>query len=126
MTYLDQWFVYTNRQLAMKKEIEQAIQHVEGSTLTLNEFLLLYFLDQTADHRIMQNDLQDKLHLSASAVSRMITKLEAKDCGVIEKVACSTDKRATYIVLTTRGEELLKNVLQEVEVSLAKYKDFLK
>ena len=126
MTYLDQWFVYTNRQLAMKKEIEQAIQRVEGSTLTLNEFLLLYFLDQTADHRIMQNDLQDKLHLSASAVSRMITKLEAKDCGVIEKVACSTDKRAAYIVLTTRGEELLKNVLQEVEISLVKYKDFLK
>lgn len=126
MTYLNQWFEYTNRQLKMKNEIEQAIRRIEGSTLTLNEFLLLYFLGQKDDHKIIQSDLQDKLHLSASAVSRMIAKLEAKNCGVIEKVACSTDKRATYIVLTTHGEEMLKKLLKEVEQSLAKYKEFLR
>jgi DNA-binding MarR family transcriptional regulator len=124
--YLKRWFDYTDRQLEMKEEIEQAILRADGSTLTLNEFLLLYFLKQATGHRLQQNELQDKLHLSASAISRMIAKLEAKNCGVIEKQACQTDKRAAYLVLTSHGEELLKRVLQEVEDSLAAYSEYLK
>lgn len=123
--YLKRWFDYTDRQLEMKEEIEQAILRADGSTLTLNEFLLLYFLKQATGHRLQQNELQDKLHLSASAISRMIAKLEAKNCGVIEKQVCQTDKRAAYLVLTSHGEELLKRVLQEVEDSLAAYSEYL-
>ena len=43
MDYLKRWFDYTDRQLEMKEEIEQAILRADGYTLTLNEFLLLYF-----------------------------------------------------------------------------------
>lgn len=125
MTYLEKWFNYTNRQLAMQKTIEQAIVKVEGSTLNLNEFLLLYFLNQADNHRLMQNELEDKLHLSASAISRMIAKLEAKNCGVITKSSSATDKRATYINLTPYGEELLGKVCKEVENELQAYDKYL-
>lgn len=109
----------------MQSEIEQAIVKVEGSTLNLNEFFLLYFLRQADGHRLMQNELEDKLHLSASAISRMIAKLEAKNCGVIDKIPSPTDKRATYIHLTDYGEKLLSKVLAEVERALAKYGQYL-
>lgn len=125
MTYLEKWFDYTNHQMAMQASIEQAITKVEGSKLNLNEFLLLYFLNQAHDNRLFQNKLEDKLHLSASAISRMIAKLEAKGCGVIAKVTCSKDKRATYITLTPVGKDLLAKVLKEVEGNLAQYKDIL-
>lgn len=109
----------------MQTEIERALTKVEGSTLNLNEFFLLYFLNQAKDHRLMQNELEDKLHLSASAISRMITKLDAKDCGVITKSACNTDKRATYINLTPNGKKLLDKVCQQVEQSLKPYDQYL-
>lgn len=126
MSYLEKWFEYTNRQLAMKKEIEQAITEVGDPSLDLNKFLMLYFLSKSDQHRLMQNELQDKLHLSPSAISRMIARMEAKNCGVIEKTACQTDKRATYIQLTTEGEELLAKVLVKVEQHLENYREFLR
>lgn len=125
MTYLEKWFQYTDRQLAMKQEIEDAILKVEGSTLNLNEFLLLYFLSKADHQRLFQNDLQDKLHLSASAISRMLSKLEAKNCEVITRITCQEDKRATQISLTEQGRTILANVLKEVESSLEKYKAYL-
>lgn len=125
MSYLNKWFEYTNRQMAMQASIERAITKVEESKLNLNEFLLLYFLNQAHDNRLFQNALEDKLHLSASAISRMIAKLEAKGCGVITKVTCSRDKRATYIMLTPAGKDLLAKVLKQVEDDLAQYKDIL-
>lgn len=116
MTNLDKWFIYTDHQLEMKDAIEKTILKVCGPTLNLNEFFLLYFLEQAEDKKLYQQDLQTKLHLSASAISRMIAKLEAKDCGVITKQTCSNDKRAADIILTPQGEETLKKVLQEVEL----------
>lgn len=125
MSYLEKWFAYTDRQLAMKHSIEQALAQEEGSELELNEFLLLYFLSRADDHHLRQNSLQDKLHLSASAISRMLSRMEAKDCGVIEKTTCPNDKRGTYIALTPAGSDLLGRVLTRVEDSLAQYKDYL-
>lgn len=109
----------------MQHAIERAITKVEGSTLNLNEFFLLHFLSLADHHRLMQNELEDKLHLSASAISRMIAKLEAKNCGVITKAASPTDKRAAYIQLTPYGESLLERICQEVEKALAKYDRYL-
>ena len=125
MSYLDKWFEYTARQLEMKEEIEKAILRVHGSTLNLNEFFLLDFLHKAPSQRLMQLELQDKLHLSASAISRMLAKLEAKDCGVIEKASSKSDKRVTYIVLTDAGRKMLADIFKEVEASLAKYSKFL-
>lgn len=125
MSYLEKWFAYTDRQLAMKHSIEQALTQEEGAELELNEFLLLYFLSRADDHRLRQNSLQDKLHLSASAISRMLSRMEVKDCGVIEKTTCPNDKRGTYIALTPAGSDLLGRVLTRVEDSLAQYRDYL-
>lgn len=125
MTYLDKWFEYNQRQIEIKKTIEEAILEVPESNLSLNEFYLLHYLSVEPDKHLRQFELPNKLNLSASAVSRMITRLEAKDCQVIMKDICTDDKRATTIQLTNYGEKLLREVHQAVESALADYKEFL-
>lgn len=125
MTYLNKWFDYNQRQIEMKASIEEAILRVPESNLSLNEFYLLHYLNEAPDKQLRQYELPHKLNLSASAISRMITRLEAKGCQVITKNICSDDKRATSIQLTTYGKELLNDVHQEVEKELEEYKQFL-
>lgn len=125
MAYFEKWREYTDNQRKMEGDIEQAIESVEGSELDLNKFLLLYFLHQAPGHRLRQNELEDKLHLSASAISRMIARMEARDCETIEKQVCADDKRATNIVLTPIGEKLLAKTLQQIEGVLTKYREIL-
>lgn len=120
MDYLKRWFDYTDRQLEMKEEIEQAILRADGSTLTLNEFLLLYFLKQAGTPAPAKRTARQAAPVGIRNFPHDC-QARSKNCGVIEKQACQTDKRAAYLVLTSHGEELLKRVLQEVEDSLTAY-----
>lgn len=125
MALIENWFDYNQRQDEIQFELENAILKVPESNLTLQEFYLLYFLSKADNKELRQFELPDKLHLSASAVSRMIARLEAKDCGVVTKQACTDDKRATAIAITDYGEELLAKVCQEIDQVLTQYEKYL-
>ena len=78
MTYLEKWFDYNRRQKEMEAMLEETIAQQTEQRLTLKEFYLLYYLDLAQEKSLRQIDLPDKLHLSPSAVSRMVARLEAK------------------------------------------------
>ncbi|MFI7352259.1 MarR family winged helix-turn-helix transcriptional regulator [Streptomyces sp. NPDC049936] len=54
-------------------------------------------------------NLVGRVHLSQSALSRLIARLE-KD-GLVERTMCAEDRRGVYVTLTQRGRELHGEVL---------------
>lgn len=118
MTYLEQWFDFNRRQVELEAILEQTIAEQSQQSLTLKEFYLLHFLNQAQEKSLRQIDLPDKLHLSPSAVSRMVARLEAKNCGLLSRRCCDQDKRASFICLTKEGQTTLAYLQKAVEESL--------
>ena len=118
MTYLDKWFDFNRRQVELEAILEQTIAEQSEQSLTLKEFYLLHFLNQAQEKSLRQIDLPDKLHLSPSAVSRMVARLEEKNCGLLSRRCCDQDKRASFICLTSEGQTTLAYLQTAVEESL--------
>ena len=125
MTYLEQWFDFNRRQVEIETLLEQTIAEQSEQTLTLKEFYLLHFLNQAENKSLRQIDLPDKLHLSPSAVSRMVARLEEKQLGLLSRRCCDQDKRASFICLTSDGQKTLASLQKAVEESLASKSHFL-
>ena len=118
MTYLEKWFDFNRRQVELEAILEQTIAEQSDQNLTLKEFYLLHFLNQAQEKSLRQIDLPDKLHLSPSAVSRMVARLEAKNCALLSRRCCDQDKRASFICLTKEGQTTLAYLQKAVEESL--------
>lgn len=125
MSYLEKWFDYNRRQVEMECLLEETIAEKSEETLTLKEFYLLHFLNQAEEKSLRQIDLPDKLHLSPSAVSRMVARLEAKNCGLLSRKCCVQDKRASFICLTAEGQATLFRLKNSIEETLETGRDFL-
>ena len=97
MTYLEKWFDYNRRQKEMEAILEETIAQQTEQRLTLKEFYLLYYLDLADEKSLRQINLPDKLHLSPNAVSRMVARLEEKNCGLLSRRCCDQDRRASFI-----------------------------
>ena len=118
MTYLEKWFDFNRRQVELEALLEQTIAEQSDQSLTLKEFYLLHFLNQAQEKSLRQIDLPDKLHLSLSAVSRMVARLEAKNCALLSRRCCDQDKRASFICLTKEGQTTLAYLQKAAEESL--------
>lgn len=125
MTYLDKWFDFNRRQVELEAILEQTIAEQSEQSLTLKEFYLLHFLNQAQEKSLRQIDLPDKLHLSPSAVSRMVARLEEKNCDLLSRRCCDQDKRASFICLTSEGQTTLAYLQKAVEESLETKADWL-
>ena len=124
MTYLEKWFDFNRRQVELEDLLEQTIAEQSDQSLTLKEFYLLHFLNQAQEKSLRQIDLPDKLHLSPSAVSRMVARLEAKNCALLSRRCCDQDKRASFICLTKEGQTTLAYLQKAVEESLSTNTDW--
>ena len=125
MTYLEKWFDYNRHQKEMEALLEETIAQQSEQRLNLKEFYLLYYLDLADEKSLRQIDLPDKLHLSPSAVSRMVARLEEKNCGLLSRRCCDQDKRASFICLTSEGQTTLAYLQKAVEESLTTKADWL-
>ncbi|MFF7557563.1 MarR family transcriptional regulator [Streptomyces olivaceus] len=63
-------------------------------------------------------NLVGRVHLSQSALSRLIARLE-KD-GLVERSMCAEDRRGVYVALTRRGRNLHSQVLPLQRAALAR------
>ncbi|WP_031479907.1 MarR family winged helix-turn-helix transcriptional regulator [Streptomyces bicolor] len=72
---------------------------------------------QEGDQCRVQN-LVGRVHLSQSALSRLIGRLE-KD-GLVERSICAEDRRGVYVTLTRKGRDLHAEVLPLQRDALAR------
>ncbi|MOA25698.1 hypothetical protein D3C78_1464390 [compost metagenome] len=55
--------------------------------------------------------LQDMVGLSQSAISRLVGRMEAKNCGALQRHICEDDRRGIYTCITELGEQKLQRAL---------------
>ena len=82
--------------------LERELQDRHG--LTVSEFEVLQRLAETQQQHSRMQDLADSVHLSQSALSRLIGRLETD--GFVTRALCTEDRRGIFACLTAAGREL--------------------
>lgn len=74
----------------------------EQHGISASEFAVLERLaGAKPEHALKMNELGDHAHLSQSALSRLVARLEAD--GLVERVLCTEDRRCVFAALTPDG-----------------------
>ncbi len=96
------WLSLTHIQMNVANELEVRLQ--ENFQLSLKEFYLLLFLSEAPEKKLRLQQLESMVGLSQSAVSRLVSRFEAKGCGALERKNCDNDRRSIYTSLTAIGQ----------------------
>ena len=81
--------------------LDRELQAKHG--LSSSEFEVLELLAEADDHQARMSELASRVHLSQSALSRVVGRLE-KD-GLVVRTMCSSDRRSVFATLTASGEQ---------------------
>lgn len=114
---INSWLSLTNIQMKITNELENNLQ--QNHQLSLNEFYVLLFLSKAPGKKLKLQQLQSMVGLSQSAISRLVSRFEAKGCGTLKRHICVDDRRAIFTSLTTEGEEMLKEAFVTFYETLA-------
>jgi DNA-binding MarR family transcriptional regulator len=93
------WRDLSGRHASVSDALERELHAAHG--LSLSEFEVLQRLDEGPDIGIRIQLLADDVHMSQSALSRLVTRLEHE--GLATRHACPLDRRGIYAVLTEPG-----------------------
>ena len=99
---VEEWRQLLDRHAAVSCALEKALQERHG--IGLSEFETLDRVVDANCGKYRMADLAGDIHLSQSALSRAITRLE-KD-GLVERSACTDDRRSVFVCLTPRGRKV--------------------
>jgi DNA-binding MarR family transcriptional regulator len=103
------WLTLTHIQMTIANELEAKLQ--EKYELSLKEFYLLLFLSEAPEQKLKLQQLESMVGLSQSAMSRLVSRFEAKGCGALKRHVCDEDRRNIYTALTPIGQEKLDRAL---------------
>ncbi|MDO4927667.1 MAG: MarR family winged helix-turn-helix transcriptional regulator [Corynebacterium sp.] len=87
-----------SRQFAVRA-MDEALQHASG--ISSPDFAILVNLSEDEDHCMRLNELGNLLGWDRSRVSHQVKRMERR--GLLEKRACSSDKRGIEVALTELG-----------------------
>jgi DNA-binding MarR family transcriptional regulator len=80
-----------------------ALEHELGERhgLGVSDFEVLARLAEADEHKYRAQDLANAVHLSQSALSRLVDRLARH--GLVERFTCDMDRRGIYVQLTAAG-----------------------
>jgi len=93
------WRALAASHAAVTAALERDLGERHG--LGVSEFEVLERLAEDAEHKFRVQELAESVHLSQSALSRMIAKLEQH--GLVQRSLCDLDRRGIYVCLTDAG-----------------------
>jgi DNA-binding MarR family transcriptional regulator len=102
---LDAWARLLRGHASVTRALSAELEAEHG--LTINDYGALLLLSRADEGRLRRVDLAEELVLTASGVTRLLDGLER--VGLVERAACSSDRRVTYAVLTEAGRERLES-----------------
>jgi DNA-binding MarR family transcriptional regulator len=95
------WRDLSGRHAAVAEELEREMQRRHG--LSRSEFEVLDRLSESPENSRRIQELADEVHISQSALSRLVSRLEAD--GLACRNACADDRRGIFACLTPEGRE---------------------
>ena len=100
---VDSWRELMARHARVNAALERELQR--SHRLSVTELEALQRLAEHADHGCRLQQLVDDVHMSQSALSRLVSRLESE--GLVERTSCADDRRGIYASLTDAGRERL-------------------
>jgi DNA-binding MarR family transcriptional regulator len=82
-------------------QLDKALHDQHG--LGMSEFEILDRLAEATDCSARMQELSEEVHLSQSALSRAVDRLERE--RLVERTSCATDRRGVYVRITEAGRE---------------------
>ncbi|MBP1309541.1 MarR family transcriptional regulator [Paenibacillus sp. FSL M8-0228] len=107
---LDVWLSLSHIHSTLNDKLEQAL--LQNYDLSLKEFYVLGFISNSEEKKLRLQQLQELVGLSQSATSRLVVRMEAKNCGALERHTCEDDRRGVYTRITELGENKFQRALQ--------------
>ena len=95
----DAWSETLRRHARVSCALERELQTQHG--LGVSEFEVLEWLAQHAKDDCRMQELSEGVHLSQSALSRLVGRLEAD--GLVHRKMCQADRRGIYACITAEG-----------------------
>jgi DNA-binding MarR family transcriptional regulator len=111
------WMAFTQIQLNIASQLEARL--LEKHNYTLNEFFMLMHIAQAPQKRLRLQQLESLIGLSQSAVSRLVSRFEARSCGALERMGCDEDRRSVYTCLTAFGQTKVDQAMATFQEALA-------
>jgi DNA-binding MarR family transcriptional regulator len=93
------WRALAARHAAVSAALERELGERHG--LGVTEFEVLERLAEDEEHQFRVQELAEAVHLSQSALSRLIGRLEQHD--LVQRSLCDLDRRGIYVCLTEAG-----------------------
>ena len=93
------WRALAARHAAVSAALERELGERHG--LGVTEFEVLERLAEDEEHKFRVQELAEAVHLSQSALSRLIGRLEQH--GLVQRSLCDLDRRGIYVCLTEAG-----------------------
>ena len=95
------WRALAARHAAVVAALERELGERHG--LGVTEFEVLERLAEDDEHKFRVQELAESVHLSQSALSRLITRLEKT--GLVTRCVCEDDRRSVWTELTPLGAQ---------------------
>jgi DNA-binding MarR family transcriptional regulator len=99
---VDEWRELLDRHAVVTGALERALQ--DEHRIGLSEFETLDRLVDAKCESYRMNDLSGDIHLSQSALSRAVARLERD--GLVSRSMCADDRRGVFVCLTEKGKQL--------------------
>ena len=96
-----EWREILDRHARVNCALTHALEHQHG--LGMSEFEVLERLADEGDCSVRVNAIAEHVHLSQSALSRVLDRLEKH--GLVQRGVCENDRRAIFAELTDEGRE---------------------
>src|SRR3954470_18475971 len=97
----DAWSETLRRHARISCALKRELQAEHG--LGVSEFEVLEWLAMHGKDHCRMQELSEGVHLSQSALSRLIGRLEAD--GLVQRMMCTNDRRGIFACLTDAGRE---------------------
>jgi DNA-binding MarR family transcriptional regulator len=102
-----EWRTLLERHAAVTCALEKALG--DGHQIGLSEFETLDRLVDANCGKYRMSDLAGDIHLSQSALSRAVARLERD--GLVERSMCADDRRSVFVRLTQKGKRVHERAL---------------
>lgn len=79
--------------------LDRELQSHHG--ISVSDFEVLQQLDSASDGSLRMHELGERVHLTQSALSRLVAKLEAE--GMVKRTLCTDDRRSVFASITAAG-----------------------
>ena len=98
---LERWSELESEHARVREALEHALQREHR--LSLSEYEVLRRLGESENGKRRIQDLAEEIHLSQSALSRLVQRLE--DDGYVCRTMCNHDRRGVYACVTDDGRK---------------------